>query len=351
MLTVLSVAYPFAPVGPDSVGGAEQVLAALDAGLVGAGHRSIVIATEESRVMGELRALPPVSGPIAAVDYATVRDAQRKLIADVLAQEPVDVVHMHGMEFPDILPPPGVPVLVTLHLPLAWYPAGALRPSRPGTFLHCVSSAQQLGAPSDVELLPPIPNGVDLDVLRPCGTRGEYAVALSRICPEKGLHIALDAARSADVPLVIAGHVYPYPAHERYFAEEIVPRLDERRRFIGKIGMEAKAALLARARCLLVCSTVPETSSLAAMEALACGTPVIAFRHGGLTEFVDHGRTGWLVHSIRELPGAIRRAGDLDATACRATAEVLLSRRLMIRRYLERYYSLASATSRLLRHA
>ena len=102
-------------------------------------------------------------------------------------------------------------------------------------------------------------------------------MALGRICPEKGYHIALDAAARAGVPMVLAGEVFRYPAHEQYFRDEIAPRLDASRRFIGPVGLHRKRRLLSEARCLLAPSLAPETSSLVAMEALACGTPVIAF--------------------------------------------------------------------------
>src|SRR5919199_249820 len=137
-LTVLSVAYPLAPTGPDAVGGAEQVLTHLDAALTRAGHRSLVVACAGS---GTSRTLIATPSRAAALDEAARRLAQaqhRRAITQALARWRVDLVHMHGIDFYAYLPPPGVPVLVTLHLPVACYPAAALRPSRPDTWLHCV---------------------------------------------------------------------------------------------------------------------------------------------------------------------------------------------------------------------
>ena len=88
-------------------------------------------------------------------------------------------------------------------------------------------------------------------------------------CPEKGYHLALDAAHLAGMALLLAGEVFPYPEHQRYFHEEIGPRLDSTRRFIGPVGGQRKRGLLQRAQCLIVPSLVAETSSLVAMEALA----------------------------------------------------------------------------------
>jgi glycosyltransferase involved in cell wall biosynthesis len=137
--------------------------------------------------------------------------------------------------------------------------------------------------------------------------------------------------------MVLAGQVYAYKAHEEYFSKEIRPRLDRRRRFIGPVGFSAKRRLLAGARCLLVPSLVEETSCLVAMEALAAGTPVVAFRTGALPEIVEHGRTGYIVSDAEEMAEAIRMAGKLDAEECRQAAQTRFSAEAMVQRYLETY--------------
>ncbi|KMO33742.1 glycosyl transferase family 1, partial [Methylobacterium variabile] len=128
-LTILSVAYPFAPVSADSVGGAEQVLARLDAALLAAGHRSVVVARADSRVAGALVPVPAEAGPIDDAVRARAHARHRAAIAEALRTHPVDLIHLHGIDFPDYLPPPGPPVLATLHLPPSWYPPGALSPA------------------------------------------------------------------------------------------------------------------------------------------------------------------------------------------------------------------------------
>jgi glycosyltransferase involved in cell wall biosynthesis len=344
-LTVLSVAYPLAPVGPDAVGGAERVLTAVDRALAAAGHRSLVLAAEGSAAAGELIPFRLPSGPLDEVVVAGVRRRYAEALRALLARGPVDVVHLHGVDFASYLPPPGPPVLVTLHLPPSWYPAAAFRPARPGTYLHCVSAAQRRACPPGAELLPEVPNGVDLAAFRPLepGEDGGFALALGRICPEKGFHLALDAAARAGVPMLLGGKVFPYPEHERYYAAEIAPRLSPERRCLGPLGRSETARLLARARCLLVPSLAPETSSLVAMEALASGTPVVAFRAGALPEIVDDGRTGFLVDGVEEMAAAIARAGELDRRACRAAAEARFAEERMIAGYLRLYERLAEA--------
>lgn len=334
-LTVLSVAYPFAPVGPDAVGGAEQVLSAIDRALVRRGHRSLVIACEGSTPAGELMALATRTGPIEDAVREEMWGELRRRIAIVVATRNVDLVHLHGIDFPAYLPDTA-PTLATLHLPLDWYPQWIFR-GRPNLWLHCVSEAQHRTAPGGSDLLPPIPNGVPQALFETRARKRGHAIMLSRICPEKGIHLALHACRNADAPLLIGGQVFPYAEHERYFRDEVAPLLDDRRRFLGPLGFDRKRRLLASARCVLIPSLVAETSSLTAIEALACGTPVIAFPNGALPEVVEHGRTGYIVGDAGEMAEAIRTVSKIDPEACRSVARERFSLAKMEVRYLELY--------------
>ncbi len=340
-LTTLSVAYPLAPVGPDAVGGAEQILTMLDRALVRAGHRSIVVACDGSRCAGTLVPLPHHAGPLDRSAVMAAHQGCRAAIRSALQRWPVDLVHMHGHDFSAYLPPPAVPVLATLHLPLDHYPPEALRPGRPGTFLNCVSAAQHAGCDRCPQLLDPIENGVAVEDYNGRHAKRGFTLLLSRICPEKGVHIAIDAAKRAGVPLLVAGEVFPYPAHQAYFVEEVQPRLDFARRFLGPVGFRRKRRLLAAARCLLVPSLVAETSSLVAREALAAGTPVVAFPAGALVDTVDHGRTGYLVQDAQQMAEAIIACAAIEAEHCRITARERFSADKMIAQYLAVYAALA----------
>ena len=169
-----------------------------------------------------------------------------------------------------------------------------------------------------------------------------YALSLGRICPEKSFHVAIEAAKRAHVDFVLAGEVFRYAAHEEYFQKKIVPRLDRRRRFVGPVRFDTKKNLLLHARCLLIPSTVQETSSLVAMEALAAGTPVIAFPSGALPEIVEHGRTGYLVSNVHEMAKAIGMVDRIDSEECRKEARRRFSAEKMFGRYLELYRRIVS---------
>lgn len=342
-LTILSVAYPFAPVGPGTAGGAEQVLHHLDAALIAAGHRSIVIAREDSRIAGELVGMPELSGVLDEQAMQRARARHRAAILDVLRRRPIDLVHMHGVDFHTYLPPDGIPVLVTLHLPLDHYPDGILQMQRRDLWFNCVSERQAADAPQTGRFLGPIANGVDIESFATDRRRRGFALVLTRICPEKGVHLAIEAAGLAGMPLLIAGEVFPYEAHRRYFTEKIAPRLGRRCRYLGPVGARAKRVLLASARCLLIPSQVAETSSLVAMEAAAAGTPVVALDRGALPETVQHGATGLIVQSIEQMAEAMARSHEIDSQVCRRHARRHFSAGTMAGRYLALYRQLATA--------
>lgn len=338
----MSVAYPFAPVSRDSAGGAEQVLFALDSALVRAGARSVVVACGGSRINGTL---------VETEDFCTAREidglarrrawsAHRKAIAFAIAKYRPGLVHMHGLDFHRYLPRERVPVLATLHLPPAWYPSTVFSlKGRPDVFcLNCVSASQQRGCPG----LACIENGVPVDELSIRLTKRDFVLWMGRVCPEKGCHTAIEAARLAGIKhLLLAGSVFPYRSHQDYFKNEVLPRLDgSGYRFIGPAGFERKRRLLTAARAVLLPGTAPETSSLIAMEALACGTPVIAFPSGALPEIVEHGHTGYIVKDVNEMAHAIGITGRINPEDCRAAARAKFDAGRMAAGYFELYAKL-----------
>lgn len=340
-LTILSVAYPLAPVGPDAVGGAEQILTALDAGLIRAGHQSLVVACEGSKTCGTLFPIR-ASGSSLAETLESTDAQQRAAIKQILREHAVDVVHMHGLNFLKYMPAEDVAVVATLHLPPSYYPPEIFSLKRARTFIHCVSLTQRRACPPNAQLLPEIENGVAFSEHRPPYAKRNFCLALGRICPEKGFHLAITAAELAQTPLLLGGQIFNFPTHQEYFEKAIAPRCKGAIRFIGPVGLMRKRRLLSAARCLLVPSLAPETSSLVTMEALACGTPVIAFPSGALPEIIDHGRTGFLVKDEHEMAEAILAVASLDADVCIETARRRFPAERMVQRYFEMYQHLAT---------
>ena len=337
MKTILSVAYPFALVGPRAVGGAEQILGSLEAGLVARGFCSIVVAQSGSEPVGELLATVIPAGVITQELRERVVSAHQGNIDLALSTNAVDLIHMHGIDFMSYRLPSQLPVLVTLHLPPSWYPSKVWEVPSNYT-LQCVSEHQRLCCPAAVrEELPVVRNGVALVSTDAPTKRRSYALMLSRICPEKNLHAGLDAAKLAGVPALLAGDTFPYEEHLRYLEEEIEPRLGDRARLLGPVGGAEKKRLLARAYCVLLPSLAAETSSLVAMEAAAAGTPVVAYSSGALPSIVRHGKTGFLVSDVKSMAAAIRRVGEIEATECRALASSEFSLSRMVDEYVDLY--------------
>ncbi|PWU07220.1 MAG: glycosyltransferase family 4 protein, partial [Terriglobia bacterium] len=139
--------------------------------------------------------------------------------------------------------------------------------------------------------------------------------------------------------------VFPYDAHRQYFQEQLLPLLLPPHRHLGPVDFERKIRLLAGAKCLLVPSVAAETSSLVTMEALACGTPVIAFRSGALPELIDDGRTGFLVRNAAEMASAIGRTKEINSQECRREAERRFSANRMANDYFEYYVQIAAGKS------
>jgi glycosyltransferase involved in cell wall biosynthesis len=141
------------------------------------------------------------------------------------------------------------------------------------------------------------------------------------VCPEKAPHLAIEAAQKAGLPIIVAGQVYPFQWHQEYWEREVKPRIDhDRVRWVELPSFEEKARLLREARALLVTSQVAETTSLVALEAMACGTPVIAFGTGALKEAVTK-ETGFLVKDVAGMARACSDLGNIRALDCRRWVE------------------------------
>ena len=177
-------------------------------------------------------------------------------------------------------------------------------------------------------------HGIDLAALPFSTVGGEDLVVLGRVHPDKGTAEAIDIARRAGRRLVICGIVQD----ERYFAEQVAPHVDgDRVRYLGSVGPGQRAEVLGSAAALLHPIAFDEPFGLAVVEAMACGTPVVAYSRGAMPEVVDEGVTGYLVDGPTAAAEAVDRATCLDRAACRATAQRRFSADRMVADYLAVY--------------
>ena len=179
-----------------------------------------------------------------------------------------------------------------------------------------------------------IHHGIDLREFELERTAGDYLLFFGRIHPDKGTVEAIDVAERAGMPLTIAGIIQD----RRYFEQLVEPRLDgERVRYVGPVGPERRGALLRGARALLHLVNFDEPFGFSVVEAMACGTPVVAGRRGSMPEIVDHAANGFLVDSQEEAVAAVHASATLDREAVRASVEERFDVERMVDDYLALY--------------
>jgi len=327
-------------VPPKLYGGTERVVAWLVDELVDLGHEVTLFASGDSVTGAELipvcpRALRlgrPRTDPMAM---------QAALIEDVASRaKDFDLIHAHidWLHLP-LLSRLGVPFLTTCHgrLDLPLFPDVIRR--FPSAAFVSISENQRIALPQ-ANWVGTVYHGLPPDLLRPSFETGSYLAFLGRLTVEKGPEPAMRIARAVGMPLHIAAKV---PRGETtYFKERIEPQVDGRQvRLIGEVNDRAKQGFLAGAAALLFPIDWPEPFGLVMIEAMACGTPVIAFRSGSVPEVVDHGITGFVVSDEEEAIQAIGRLSKLDRRRVRAQFEKRFTSRRMAEEYLNHYAALA----------
>lgn len=176
-------------------------------------------------------------------------------------------------------------------------------------------------------------NGIDLGQFTYSDIGGDYLAFVGRIHPDKGVHLAVEAARNTEQELVIAGIIQD----EQYFENLIQPHLGNEIRYIGPVGPEQRDAVLRGARGTLHLTTIPERFGLAMAESMACGTPVVGFDLGSVREVVEDAVTGFVVDTMAQAEAAILSLDTLDRRACRERVERLFSVETMVDGYTQVY--------------
>ncbi|HEV2963376.1 MAG TPA: glycosyltransferase [Candidatus Angelobacter sp.] len=340
---LLYIAYPLLTVSEESAGGAEQILWTLEREMAARGISTTVAASAGSYVSGKL--FSTGNACTQPDDFESRnREHQERTIELIRVRarhgRPFDLVHDQSGSFWPRASEIDVPVLATLHLPRHFYQPQYFESLPPNVSFNCVSESQA-GEFSDLN--PAIvPNGIPLERFHASLGSRNGLLWLGRICEEKGPHLALEIAARAGFTISIAGQVYPFTYHQRYFEREIAPRLAKmpNATWISSPSAKQKRKLVRESRAVLITSLVNETSSLVAMEAAASGTPVIAFRRGALPQVIEEGVTGFLVDGVDEAIQALKKIEQIKPEECIRYAREHFSSKTMAQAYTRLYTQL-----------
>ena len=331
-------------VPPSGYGGIEWVVSLLADGLVDAGHEVTLFASGDSHTKADLsyvfetapseligRSLPELHHALACFAHA----------------DDFDVINDHAGPLSIALG--GLvetPVVHTVHGPLNGEPGevyAGLAEVAPDVGLISISLNQRKTRPA-LNWAANCMNALDLQ-LYPCKPHpGDYLLFLGRMSADKGAHRAIAVAMETGLPLKLAGKKQD-PKELRYFDELVKPHLVGDIEYLGEVSHGEKVELLQNARATLFPIDWEEPFGLVMIESMACGTPVIATRHGAVPEVIEDGRSGIIVDDYREMPAALERADALDPLECRRYVEERFGPQRMVRDYVDVYQAAVARTS------
>jgi len=327
------IAAPFIAVPPAEYGGTELFVAQLAEGLKKANVDVVVYANGESTVQVERRWLYERSQwPIKQAERASLRELSHTSWAIRDASHDCDLIHVQsplGLALSQFVAPPFV---LTLHGPHEDY-LSEYYARFPEAHYVCISEAQ-----CKRESLPnvrTIHHGIDLSLYQLVEKKQQYLSFIGRIAPIKGTHLAIEVAHRTGVPLKIAGEVQPQ--FREYFESKIRPKIDGKLvEYIGPADLQAKNELLGNSMAMLFPIQWNEPFGLVMVEAMACGTPVIALPGGSVPEVVVEGVSGHVCRSLREMTRCVRDL-NFQPAAVRRYVEENFSIEKMVKEYIVLY--------------
>ena len=338
-MRIAILAPPWFAVPPSGYGGIEWIVWLLADGLTDHGHDVTLFASGDSRTKAKLEYVFE-HGPSDQIGRSMPE--LRHVFACYERAGDFDVINDHtgplGAVLGGLLQ---TPVVHTVHGPLNGEPGevyegiGAVAPS---VGLISISMNQRRPKPG-LNWVANVPNALDLEHY-PCKPhRGDYLLYLGRMNHEKGAHRAIAVAIELGLPLKLAGKVREHK-EEEYFAEFVEPHLGDTIEYLGEVNHGTKVELLQNARATLFPIEWEEPFGLVMIESMACGTPVVATRHGAVPEVIEDGRSGVIVDHFREIPEALERVDAIEPLECRRYVEEKFAPDRMVTDYEKAYEGL-----------
>ncbi len=341
-LRIIQIAPVEEPVPPKKYGGTELVVANLIKGLLKNGHQVTLLASGDSATKARL---VPIFKKSIRQDPQIGQDKQKRdaakylgaaKIVEYLQNNQFDLIHNHlGWRLLPFLPLLKAPVVTTLHGPLdVEYQQFVYGRFAQANYVS-ISNNQRRGLPS-LNFQGTVYNGIETDRFVYNSRPGKYLAFLGRMSPEKGPVEAIRAAKKAGLPLVMAAKVDL--VDREYYTKKVKPLIDGRQiKFIGEVGHAGKVKLLKDAIALLALIQWEEPFGLFMVEALACGTPVIATRRGSVPELIADKKTGFIVGNIAQAAAAVKKLDKISRSDCRQEAVGRFSVAAMTAGYEEVY--------------
>ncbi|HVX55606.1 glycosyltransferase family 4 protein [Nocardioides sp.] len=317
-LRLAVVAPPWFELPPVGYGGTEAVVAALVDSLVDRGHEVTLVASGRHRTRAQHFVQVYEEPPSALLGTPMPEVQAAAIAAEALADLDVDLVHDHSLAGPLLARGRGVPTVATLHGPATGANGDYFERLGRSIDVIAISEAQRRLNPR-INWVGVVHNAVDVASFPFVEKKDDFVLWLGRFSPDKGAHLAIDAARKAGRRIVLAGKLNE-PEEKDYFRDRIEPRLGPDATYVGEADAELKRELFGRAACLAFPIQWEEPFGMVMVEAMACGTPVVALRRGSVPEVVADGVSGIIVDRAEDLAAGIERAGDLSPFACRRHA-------------------------------
>ena len=339
-LRIAIVAPPWFELPPRAYGGIESVVSDLVNQLTLLGHEVTLIGSGRNRTAAHRFERVFQTPPTESLGDPLPEVVNAAAAAAALADLDIDVVHDHTIAGPLLARGRGVPTVVTAHGPVTGFHADYYRRLGDTVNLVAISDAQRR-ASGELSWCGTVHNAVDVASFPFRADNDGYVLWLGRFSNEKGPQLAIDAARAADIPIVLAGKLNE-PDEREFFAREIAPRLGAGVEYVGEADAQLKRVLLSGARALVFPIQWEEPFGMVMIEAMACGTPVVAMRRGSVPEVVRDHVSGLVVDTYDELVAAIDAVSAIDPADCRAHAEEYFDLPVMARGYERTYRAMVA---------